>query len=457
MGEFGNRQTDVACPEDEALGQKLGDIEGIIDMMIAGRYHAVPPGQCRLSGKLKELAGRLEGLAQVQLKQDVSMSVNVSEAVTEIAGMMRDIHEVDHRSQTIAAASEQLVHSVNEISKSSNSAAAEARLAHETAVAGHQSAERAVAAMATIAGAVEEAMGKVEALAQASAQIGGIVNQIEAIAKQTNLLALNATIEAARAGEAGKGFAVVATEVKHLANQTAKATEDIRSRIEHLRQEMGDIVRSMEGGARAVEQGQEVIHATGGTMGEMAEQVAQVTRMMGDIAAILSQQTAASAEVADGVGVIAEMSTRNVASVSKVADMMDASSKLIAGSLQEMLKLDIPDATIHVAKSDHMIWRKRLADMLVGRESLNPDELADHTSCRLGKWCANLTDPSILNHPAFAQMAEPHRLVHMHGIEAAKRFKAGDLVGAVECVNKAAEASKGVMAALEMLGERGKF
>ena len=441
----------------DTTDDRLVAVEEAIDLILAGRYHSVPDGQCGLGRKLKEMAVRLEAQALGLLKQNVAMSVNVNEAVTETAAMMRDIGEVDRRSQTIAAASEQLVHSVNEISASSNSAAAEARAAHEAARAGQQAADQAVASMTTIAGAVQDAMTKVEDLAQASAQIGGIVNQIEAIAKQTNLLALNATIEAARAGDAGKGFAVVAHEVKGLANQTARATEDIRSRIERLREEMTAIVRSMEDGARAVETGQGVVLSTGDTMRQVADQVAHVTAKMGDIAAILHQQTSASAEVADGVTVIAQMSTRNVAAISRVADVMDDSCKRIADVLADMARLDIPDVTIHVAKSDHMIWRKRLADMLVGRASLNPSELADHTSCRLGKWCGSLTDPGILNHPAFKAMEEPHRLVHQHGIEAARRYQAGDLAGALECVAQAGEASKGVMSALEALGERGRF
>jgi methyl-accepting chemotaxis protein len=445
------------CAEDELLAERLGYLEQMIDLILAGRYHSVPDGQCRLSRKLKDMATQLEAQALGLLKQNVSMSVNINEAVTETATMMRDIGEVDRRSQTIAAASEQLVHSVNEISNSSNGAATEARSAHEAAVNGQRAADQAVASMTTIAAAVQDSMAKVEALAQASAQIGGIVNQIEAIAKQTNLLALNATIEAARAGDAGKGFAVVAHEVKGLANQTARATVDIRGRIDGLRQEMSTIVQSMEEGARAVEQGQDVVLSTGGTMRQVADQVAHVTQKMGDIAAILHQQTAASSEVAEGVSVIAQMSTRNVAAISRIADIMDDSCGGIATVLQEMVKLDIPDVTIHVAKSDHVIWRKRLADMLVGRASLNPSELADHTSCRLGKWCGALTDPTILNHPAFKAMEEPHRLVHQFGIEAAKRYKDGDMAGAVDCVAKAGEASKGVLSALETLGERGRF
>ena len=80
-------------------------------------------------------------------------------------------------------------------------------------------------------GAVHEINGKVQNLAEAATKIGEVVSLIQAIAEQTNLLALNATIEAARAGDAGKGFAVVAAEVKDLATQTSKATEDILSSV----------------------------------------------------------------------------------------------------------------------------------------------------------------------------------------------------------------------------------
>ncbi|MBX9634246.1 MAG: CZB domain-containing protein [Magnetospirillum sp.] len=447
----------LVVPEEDAGDQHLAAIEAMIDQILAGQYHSVPDGQCRLSRKIKDMARQLEGQALSLLKQNVGMSVNVNESVTQTATMMRDIGEVDRRSQAIAAASEEMVASVGEIARSSDSAATDARAAQQAAVSGQRAADQAVASMSTIARAVEDAVVKVDALAQASAQIGGIVNQIEAIARQTNLLALNATIEAARAGDAGKGFAVVAHEVKGLANQTAKATVDIRARIEHLREEMGGIVRTMEEGARAVEQGQDVILSTGDTMRQVADQVAHVTVRMGDIASILTQQTSASQEIAEGVAVIAEMSTRNVASVTRVADAMDNSSKLIAATLQDMAKLEIQDLTIHIAKSDHMIWRKRLADMLVGRESLNPSELSDHRQCRLGKWCSNLSDASILNHPAYKALEEPHRLVHLHGIEAAKLYQKGDLDGALDCVAKAGEASKGVMAALDALGTRGNF
>ncbi|KAF0109447.1 MAG: methyl-accepting chemotaxis protein [Rhodospirillaceae bacterium] len=328
------------------------------------------------------MANFLHKCNQGHLQEIVGLSMAVSEAVTGSAQMMREVREVDHRSQTIAAAAEEMVASVRDISHSSESATNDAAEAQNHAGQAKVKADQAVTTMESIARAVADAAAKVDGLADASARIGDIVQQIEAIAKQTNLLALNATIEAARAGDAGKGFAVVATEVKNLANQTAKATEDIRSRITHLRSEMAAIVSSMEEGAEAVHKGQEVISATGQSMHMVTERVAAVTDKIRDIAAILGQQKEASAEISSG---IAAMSSENVKTISGIIDTMDKADTIITGAVADLAKLEIKDFTVHVAKSDHVIWRKRLAQILVGRLALKANELADHHQCRLGK------------------------------------------------------------------------
>ncbi|WP_245651272.1 methyl-accepting chemotaxis protein [Paramagnetospirillum marisnigri] len=435
----------------------FSQVDATLDLLLAGKYRSVPEGSCPVSRKVKQLATLLEAKAGETLRLDVDLSVNINEAVTKAASMMRDVNEVDRRSQAIAAASEELVASVGEIARNSDAAAQQAQSARSVAQQGQSAANQAIAAMHAIAEAVTMAAAKVDSLAQASVQIGDIVNQIEDIASQTNLLALNATIEAARAGEAGKGFAVVANEVKTLANQTAKATVDIRDRIEGLRQDMDEIVRTMQQGAEAVRTGEDVITATSDGMRDLTAQVEGVSVKMAEIAGILSQQTAASQDVSEGVGAIANLAAANVAAITDVVGEMDAASKKVVATLNSMADLEIEDFTLHVAKSDHMLWRKRLADMVVGREVLNPDDLADHTKCRLGKWCGTLQDQTILRHPAFAALEEPHREVHRHGIEAARRFKAGDLDGALTAIALAAEASKGVMASLDQLGNRNRF
>jgi len=166
--------------------------------------------------------------------------------------------------QTVAATTEELSASIRDI--------------------GRQVDESARIAGAAVAD-VERTNATVEALAQGAQQIGDVVTLIQSIAAQTNLLALNATIEAARAGEAGKGFAVVAQEVKNLANQTAKATEDIVTQVEEIRAVTGRTVGSMRG---------------------IGETIAQVSRIASTIAAAVEQQGAATEEIARNIQQAAE-------------------------------------------------------------------------------------------------------------------------------------------------------
>jgi methyl-accepting chemotaxis protein len=126
----------------------------------------------------------------------------------------------------------------------------------------------------------EDTHKKIELLADAATRIGEVISLISDIAEQTNLLALNATIEAARAGDAGKGFAVVANEVKVLASQTARATEDIRSQVGGIQSATGIAVTAI---------------------GEIAETIRQLDGSTGAIAAAVEEQGAATQEIARNV------------------------------------------------------------------------------------------------------------------------------------------------------------
>lgn len=130
---------------------------------------------------------------------------------------------------------------------------------------------------------IESTQGRFQALADSSVKIGEVVGLINQIAGQTNLLALNATIEAARAGEAGKGFAVVAGEVKNLAGQTAKATEEITSNITAMQNETAEAVEAIQVISRVV------------------ESVQDATR---SISAAVTQQSAATQEIAHSIGAV---------------------------------------------------------------------------------------------------------------------------------------------------------
>jgi len=167
-------------------------------------------------------------------------------------------------------------------------------------------------------GEADDANMMVQGLAQAAGKIGEVVNLINDIASQTNLLALNATIEAARAGDAGKGFAVVANEVKSLANQTAKATEDIQKQVASIQAE--------------TEKAVDAITAIGTTIGN-------ISAITSSVATAVAEQSAATNEIARSVQ-LASSGTRdvsvNISDVTAAARQTETSASEVLVAAQDL-------------------------------------------------------------------------------------------------------------------------
>jgi methyl-accepting chemotaxis protein len=302
-----------------------------------------------------------------------------------------------------------------------------------------------------IASSVRDTSAKIADLSAASAEIGSIVGTIDAIANQTNLLALNATIEAARAGEFGRGFAVVAAEVKNLSQQTTKATEDIKGRIERLQAEMSGIVEAMAGGAKAVEVGMTEMNDLAQTIDEAGTRTAVVSGKMEEISGILAEQSAATDEVAQGITIIADLATANANEVMSLADTMSKTDSKAGKMLADIAKLSLDNQVVRLAKADHVIWKKRLVDMSVGRLQLKADELSDHHTCRLGKWYYGEGGQRFAGDSAFRALERPHEAVHRHGKEAARLFSSGRIEEALNEIGKVEVASTDVLAALDQI------
>jgi methyl-accepting chemotaxis protein len=252
-----------------------------------------------LVGALAAAAQQLEATAR-SLSGIADQGRNRSE---QVAGTARDAAD---NVQTAAAAAEELSASVQDI--------------------GRQVGESARIAEAAV-GDVERTNGAVTTLADNAERIGQVVELINDIAGQTNLLALNATIEAARAGEAGKGFAVVAGEVKNLANQTAKATEDIVGQINGIRAATHDAVLSIRG---------------------IGETIANVSRIASGIAVAVEQQSAATQEIArsvlraaDGAQQVSggmEHLRQGAGDTGAAADQLLSSAGALAGQSKELAR-----------------------------------------------------------------------------------------------------------------------
>ncbi|WP_084125152.1 methyl-accepting chemotaxis protein [Demequina sp. NBRC 110054] len=231
---------------------------------------------------------------------NAQVAAGSQETSTQAGVVANAADEVNRNVQTVASGAEQMGASIKEISHNANEAA------------------RVAANATTVAESANDQVGKLGASSQ---EIGNVIKVITTIAEQTNLLALNATIEAARAGEAGKGFAVVAGEVKDLAQETAKATEEVARRVAAIQEDTGGAVEAIN---------------------EISEIVKQINDFQMTIASAVEEQTATTGEMSRGVAEAATGSADIAGNISSVAQASaDAAQVLdqIGASVNELAEL----------------------------------------------------------------------------------------------------------------------
>lgn len=394
--------------------------------------------------------------ADQQLDRTMDLSVAINESAISNARMMNVIEDVDRQAQSISAAVDQMVSGIRHIAENGRVAAENAEDAISVTRTGQETVAGAVSSMEEIATAVGDASKRVDILAEASAKIGEIVESIEAIAAETNLLALNATIEAARAGDAGKGFAVVANEVKALSQQTARATEEIRTRIANLQDETRGIVDAMNHGTEAVSRGQDVMGEVAEEIGEIGSKMEDTTKRIADISGILDEQNHATDAVRDGITSIANQTSGQVSAIRSAIGTVGEVEGLIDQQVSELVRYEIPNRTIRSARAEHAVYFKTVAEVLAGLTDVKTVDLGAADSCRFGKWYDSDAANAFRKLPGFGAVRIPHQNQHKAGLAAIDAFKRGDMSAAEAAFGDMERATAHVLAALKQLAEEAR-
>jgi methyl-accepting chemotaxis protein len=400
---------------------------------------------------LKPVSQALKNKAFSMLDTIVNIWVEQTRPLLMLTEMINAMRDLGKRSQSMAAASEEMMASIREVGRSAEVVSQDAQNVKIELSKSIGAVSNALTSMEGISSAFNSLTDKVQTLNGASDQIAAILKTIETIASQTNLLALNATIEAARAGEAGKGFAVVAGEVKSLAKQTANATDDIRHRIAALQEGMTDMLASMTDGQERVNQGRSVIESVSQSIHSVGENVDSVTGKMVEVTSTVKEQATVVGEVTSNISIIADMSQTVLSYCGSVTDGVQKASIHVQKGLEEATKALDTSMLILATKADHASFKKRVIDVLVGTTQTKSEELADHHTCRLGKWYDAQRDQCITNLPSFAKLSEPHQRVHHHGKQALHFHHNDDPVAALEHAKLLDQASNEVIALLDQI------
>jgi methyl-accepting chemotaxis protein len=325
QGEFRNVVQGLNETLDAVIGP-LQDVSAILSKLAGGDFTAVVsnkyPGDFDLlvnavntlsksvRSALEQIGRNVAALgasAEEMNKVSQSMGANADETATQASVVSAAAEQVSRNVQTVATGADEMGASIKEIAKNTAEATRVASSAVRTAELTNETISK---------------------LGQSSAEIGQVIKVITSIAQQTNLLALNATIEAARAGEAGKGFAVVANEVKELAKETAKATEDISRKIEAIQGDTNGAVSAI---------------------GQISQVIGQISDIQTTIASAIEEQSATTNEIGRNMAEAAKGSvdiSRNIGGVAEAAHATTVGATETSTSSQALEKMAVELQTL---------------------------------------------------------------------------------------------------------------
>lgn len=402
-----------------------------------------------------------------QLVVDVYYETTFKMFYHEVSGMINHVTELDITQRLIEAMDEQLMEAHN-ITAATEEMSSSIQDASNHAVKVVEGTKEAVISAENSQQVINEALndinevGKVyELVTEDVNQLGReidntheVIDVIKEIADQTNLLALNASIEAARAGEAGQGFAVVANEVRKLSEHTKEQIEQITTNmdtLQHVSRQVTERIKMtgerVEKSVSGSQEAQEELNKIVQTMQAINEETTQ-------IAAMSEEQTSTVVEISERNANMADLSEEVQKLARETAEIIYHLSKQMDDYRLTFLDAQLiynSKDIIKVAITDHLLWKWRIYNMMLGFEKISIDEVTSHAECRLGKWYYSNLPDRIKSLPAFQQLEEPHKKVHECARRAVEQYQIGETDAVKESLHNLELASNEVVSLLKSL------
>lgn len=301
-----------------------------------------------------------------------------------------------------------------------------------------------------------KAKEKVSDITVQTIRIKDMVSIIESVAGQTNLLALNASIEAARAGDAGRGFSVVADEIRKLAESTTDSVQRIQTVVSGLNTSVETAVDAIDNATLSFEKGIENVNSASESVELSKNEISSILTGLEAVGIEIQVQTAATEETAATVAEIND-NTKDLQSQTEktgraFSDIAHEINQLRVDMLNQVDSLGIKD-TLEVVITDHLNWRWKIYNMILGYEKIADKQVGTHHQCRLGKWINDegkfIPELKVL----IDKMEAPHKALHDAAQNAVKAYNSGDTTGSEKILVEIDEISTVIVGLLnEMIG-----